>query len=113
MIRRLLPLIGLLACGAGPRHSFSTTTPMPEFRPPPRPQATVTAPPGYTTAPTPDNDATGPQSRASRNASVAPGLFARSDQYRGQGLSASSSAQTGQDRRAKPGAGLKLSMPLQ
>ena len=114
-MRRLvvLPLAGLLAMGAAPRGSFVTATPMPDFGVPPRRPAPATAPPGYITAPTPDQDAFGPRARASGDTSVAPGLFTRRDQYRGEGLSPSSSAQVEQDRRAKPGAGIKLSVPLQ
>ncbi len=111
---RCLPLVALLAMGAAPPSGFITATPMPDFpttrRSPPPAAAT---PPGYTYAPTPDQDAFAPQSKASSDTSVAPGLFTRSDQYRGQGLSSSSSAQIEQERRVKPGAGIKLSMPLQ
>ena len=114
-LRALVPVVALLAMGAAPQRSFVTATPMPDFAPqrlPPRGPVTTT-PPGYDTAPTPNQDAFAPTTRASKDSSVSPGLFTRRDQYRGEGLSAASSAQTEQDRRAKPGAGIKLSVPLQ
>ena len=100
-----------LLMGAGPVNSFVTATPMPDFTPPAKRPPAATAPPGYITAPTPNQDASAPQARASKDASVGPGIFTRRDQYRGEGLSPASSAQTEQDRKAKPGAGFKLSMP--
>ena len=109
-----LPFVALLAMGAAPPSGFITATPMPNFPATRRsPPPTASTPPGYTSAPTPDQDSFAPQSKASNDTSVAPGLFTRSDQYRGEGISAASSAQTEQDRKAKPGAGIKLSMPLQ
>ncbi len=69
--------------------------------------------PGYTSAPTPNQDASAPQAKASNAPYVAPGFFTRTDQYRGEGLTPSSSAQAEQDRRAKPGAGFNLRMPIQ
>ena len=114
MRRAFCSLAGLLLIAAGPVTSFDTATPMPDFRPPPRPAARVTVPSGYSQAPTPNQDAAVPsRGKASRSASVAPGLFTRADQYRGEGLSAASSSQAEQERRVKPGAGIKLSMPLQ
>ena len=107
-----LVLMGLLAMGASPTSSFVTATPMPSFAPTPH-APPITAPPGYTTAPTPNEDSLAPQAKASKDASVGPGFFTRRDQYRGEGLSPSSSVQAEQDRKAKPGAGINLRMPLQ
>ncbi len=115
-VRLLLPIAALLAMGAAPRGSFVTATPMPDFGPAPKVplQGTATAtPPGYDTAPTPNQDAFAPTARASQDSSVGPGLFTRRDQYRGEGLSSASSSQSEQERRVKPGAGIKLSVPLQ
>ncbi|WP_158745606.1 hypothetical protein [Acidisphaera sp. L21] len=111
MTRFLLLPMALLLAGAG----ITPTTPMPEFSLSTRggPPALPPPPPGFTAAPTPDADAFAPVARASKDASVGPGIFNRRDQYRGEGLSANSSAQIEQDRRVMPGAGLKLSMPLQ
>ncbi len=109
----VLPLLALFAMGAAPRSSFVTATPMPDFSPPPKAPPPATVPPGFVTAPTPDQDAFSPTSRASHDASLAPGVFTRRDQYRGEGLSGASSSQVQQDRKALPGAGIKLSMPLQ
>ena len=111
----LLPFVALLAMAASPKTSIVMAPGMPDFTPTRQPpsQATVVNPEGYSAAPTPDQDAFAPTSKASNATSVAPGLFTRRDQYRGEGLSPSSSAQTEQDRRAKPGAGIKFSVPLQ
>ena len=107
----LLPVLGLLVAGAPPPSNLAPTTPLPNFTA--QAPAAVTAPPAYTTAPTPNDDASAPITRASKDASLAPGFFSRRDQYRGEGLSPGSSAQIEQDRRAKPGAGFSLRMPLQ
>ncbi len=70
--------------------------------------------PNYDPAPTPNRDLDGPRApRASNSPELAPGLFTRGEQYRGEGYSPGSSAQAEQDRRARPGAGFKLRMPLQ
>ncbi len=70
--------------------------------------------PSYDPAPTPNRDIDAPQGpRASNSAELAPSLFTRSQQYRGEGYSRGSSAQAEQERRALPGAGFKLRMPLQ
>ena len=108
----LLPVVALLAMAAAPKQAFVTNTPMPDFPSQTTAPAPVVVPPGYITAPTPNQDAFGPTARASKDASVGPGLFTRRDQYRGEGISASSSAQAEQDRRVKPGAGIKLSVPI-
>ncbi len=109
----LLPLLTLLAAGAGPSGSFTTASPLPNLTPPSRPAPAAPAPPGFTAAPTPNQDADLPQTRASGDTAVTPGFFTRRDQYRGEGLSPSSSAQTTQNRRAAPGGGISLTMPLQ
>jgi hypothetical protein len=110
----MLALYGVALAGAAPATSFTTNAPMPDFGPPlRRPAPVVTAPGAFTTAPTPNQDAGAPQTRASTDASVSPDLFSRHDQYRGEGYSPSSSAQIEQDRRVRPGAGISLRMPLQ
>ncbi len=109
----LLPLLGLLIAGASQPPNLTPVTPTPSFTTQAKPPAPSTTPPGFSPAPTPNDDASAPVTRASKDASVAPGFFTRRDQYRGEGLSPGSSAQTEQDRRAKPGAGFNLSVPLQ
>lgn len=111
-MRRLavLPIFVILA-GASPPPNYTPPSPIPSFTA--QAPARVTAPQGYTTAPTPNDDAAAPVTRASKDTSLAPGFFSRRDQYRGEGLSPGSSAQIEQDRRAKPGAGFNLRMPLQ
>ncbi len=87
--------------------------------PPARPLGTPTHPrgqpgPNYDVAPTPNRDIDGPQApRASNSPELAPGLFTRGQQYRGEGYSPGSSAQAAQERRAQPGAGFKLRLPFQ
>ncbi len=108
-----LLLVGLAAAAASPPPNLIPTTPMPDFTTQARPAPAIAAPSGYTAAPTPNSDAQAPSTRASKDASLAPGFFSRRDQYRGEGLSPGSSAQIEQDRRAKPGAGINLTMPLQ
>jgi hypothetical protein len=116
MIRRLVLLagMGVMSMAAAPQSWFNTSPTVPPavtVRPVPLPsQAT---PPGFEPAPTPNRDAYGPVTRASRDTSVSAGIFTRSDQYRGSALLPSDSAQVEQDRRVTPGAGINLSMPLQ
>lgn len=69
--------------------------------------------PVFEPAPTPDRDNTGPTGpRASNDPTLAPALFTRRNQYRGEGFSPGSTAQEEQERRVKPGAGFNLRMPL-
>ena len=69
--------------------------------------------PVYTPAPIPDRDAAVPAGpRASSDPELAPGLFTRRPSYRGDAYTPNSSAQTGQDRRARPAAGLNLRLPF-
>ena len=108
----LAPVLALLVVAAAQPPS-SQNAPYPNFnaqRPAPPP---ATEPQGFTLAPTPNADSYAPVTRASKDASVAPGFFTRRDQYRGEGLSPGSSAQIEQDRRVRPGAGINLTMPLQ
>jgi hypothetical protein len=109
----LFPVIALFAMAAAPPSSFTTVSPLPpQFLTPAPTPPPVETPPGFTTAPTP-NDISAPIPPTSKDATVGPGFFTRRDQYRGEGLSAGSSAQIEQDRRAKPGAGVSITMPLQ
>ncbi len=83
--------------------------------PPTPPRSAPTGPgPRYDLAPTPNREIDAPQGpRASNSPELAPSLFTRGQQYRGEGYSQGSSAQAEQERRALPGAGFKLRMPLQ
>jgi hypothetical protein len=105
---------GLMLMAAAPQSWFNaspTVPPVVSVRP--QILATPGTPPGFEPAPTPNRDAYGPVARASRDTSLTPGFFTRSNQYRGEGLAPSNSAQIEQERRALPGAGINLSMPLQ
>ena len=110
----VLPLAALLTAAAAPSGGFSTAQPMPDFSLSARPRPSNTpGPSGYTEAPRPNQDLSAPHTRASTDASVAPGFFSRRDQYRGEGYSPNSSAQIEEYGKAKPGAGINLLMPLQ
>ncbi|MBC7800421.1 MAG: hypothetical protein H7Z10_07355 [Gemmatimonadaceae bacterium] len=68
----------------------------------------------YDLAPTPNRDLYAPLGpRASGAPELAPSLFTRGRQYRGEGFSEGSTAQSAQDNKAQPGAGFRLRMPLQ
>lgn len=68
----------------------------------------------YDVAPTPNRDLSAPTViDNSNNAYLSPGVFARSRQNRGEGFLSGSTAQEEQNRRAMPGAGFNLTMPLQ
>ncbi|GAC1344482.1 MAG: hypothetical protein NVSMB18_22160 [Acetobacteraceae bacterium] len=105
----------LLLAASPPPRSFSLVVPedtslLPAPAPPPR--RIVPASP-YQPAPLPNRDLNAPLGpRASNAPSVAPKLFTRSDQYRGDGYAPGSTAQIEQERRVKPGAGFNLRMPL-
>jgi hypothetical protein len=115
----LLAMAGLFMAAAGPQGSFIPVAPMGQFPPSamqrPGASTTVTATaPGFTAAPTPNMDNWGPPpAKRSKDTSVTPGIFTRKDQRRGDGYAYASSAQIEEDRRALPGAGINLSMPLQ
>ena len=68
--------------------------------------------PRYEPAPLPNRDLNGPRARASNEPSLSPTLFTTKTQYRGDGFSPGSTAQSEQERRAKPGAGFSLHMPF-
>ena len=107
------PMIGVLTMAASPPPHMTPAAQMPQqfLTAPPAPTPAET-PPGFTAAPTP-NDLSAPITPASKDTKVGPGFFTRKDQYRGEGISAGSSAQIEQDRRAMPGAGINITMPLQ
>ncbi len=117
-MRRLLitSAATLLLSAAGPSKSFLTVTPLPDFG------STVTRPGksaapqngDFTTAPTPNQDIVPPTpSKQSQDASLSPGFFTRKNQTQGDGYLPSSSLQAETNSKAKPGAGINLSMPLQ
>lgn len=114
----LLPVL-LLPVPALPQHrglnlqAAPPASPLP-LPPTPPPGGAPGTGPNYDLAPTPNRDLdvpAGPRAKASPQ--LAPGLFTRSEQYRGEGFSAGSTAQAEQERRVRPGAGLKLRLPLQ
>ncbi len=113
MMRAMIPLVGLILAAAGPTGSFITSTPMPDYTVKPKKPVRPNTPPGFDAAPTPNQDASAPTTRASKDGSVGPGFFTRRDQYTGEGISPSSSVQADQERKARPGVGFSLTTPLQ
>jgi len=99
---------------AAPSRSVDPMT-VPSFSIEPSPlQRGTPEPPRFRPAPVPDQDAAAPSGpRAGNDAQIGPGFFTRRNQYRGEGYSAGSSSQIQQDRRAQPGAGVNLRVPLQ
>ena len=109
-----LPFLALALAAAGPpQRGFSLQVPA-------APGSTLPVPPVppaptslFAPAPLPNRDMEFPNAPRSSNATtVAPSLFTRGDQYRGEGFAKGSTAQTAQEQRARPGAGISLKMPL-
>ncbi|MDP9095581.1 MAG: hypothetical protein M3N26_03315 [Pseudomonadota bacterium] len=76
---------------------------------PARPKST----PSFQPAPLPNRDLSTPQApRASNETSVAPTLFTTRTQFRGDGFSPGSTAQSEQEHKIRPGAGISFHMPL-
>jgi hypothetical protein len=103
----LLPLIAAAPSG------FSLQVPAPGSALPVPPQPPAAGPPSlYQPAPLPNRDAELAPPRASNATTLAPSLFTRPDEYRGDGFSKGSTAQSEQEKRLRPGAGFSLKMPL-
>ena len=69
--------------------------------------------PSFQPAPLPNRNVYTPQGpRASNEPSLAPTLFTTRTQFRGDGFSPGSTAQSDQEKKLKPGAGFSLHMPL-
>ncbi len=113
----VLPLLVLLLAAAGPvQRGLSLQVPSnPDLPVPPTPPAAAPqqgSATGFRPAPLPNRDIDGPTGPRASGTSVGPSLFTRGDSYRGEGFGKGSSAQTDQERRARPGAGFSLKMPL-
>ena len=77
------------------------------------PPATPGAVPSFQPAPLPNRNVFTPQGpRASNEPTLAPTLFTSRTQFRGDGFSPGSTAQSQQEKNVKPGAGFSLHMPL-
>ena len=80
---------------------------------PPRPPALAPPASPFEPAPLPNREVEGPSGPRATNApTIAPSLFNRTDQYRGEGYSRGSTAQAEQERRVRPGAGFNLKVPF-
>ncbi len=74
---------------------------------------TPTRGPVYEPAPLPNRDVSAPRTAAASNEpSLAPTLFTNKNQFRGDGYSPNSTAQSEQEKRMRPGAGFSLHMPF-
>ena len=78
----------------------------------PAPPPSSDPPARYQPAPLPNRDAELAPPRASNAPTLAPTLFTHPDQYRGDGFNKGSTAQSEQEKRVKPGAGLSLHLPF-
>ena len=111
----VLPFFAVLLMAAAPQRGLSLQVPASPGSTLPRPPVPPAQPPAsaYEPAPLPNRDLDFPTApRATNGTTVAPSLFTRGDQYRGEGFSKGSTAQAAQDRGARPGAGISLKMPL-
>jgi hypothetical protein len=113
----LLPIVvPLLAAGPVPRQQLSLavpTDPSPLLPLSSSPLSLTPKPgPTFEPAPTPNRDVSGPMTRASDKPSFGPSLFTTRNQFRGDGFSPGSTAQSEQEKRVKPGAGFSLHMPF-
>ena len=107
----VLLALPLLAVAAERRLDLQVSPPDSSLPVPPTPP---TAGPAstYQPAPLPNRDVELSAPRASNAPSVGPSLFTRPDQYRGDGFAKGSTAQTEQEKRVRPGAGLSLRLPF-
>lgn len=77
------------------------------------PRAASARPPSFLPAPLPNRDlATPAPERATNEPTLAPTLFTTRTQFRGDGFSPGSTAQSEQEKKLRPGAGFSLHMPL-
>ena len=109
----------LLAGAQGPalaQRSINLQASPPSTLLPEPPQPPAARPPGgrvFSPAPLPNRDTDAPPPpRATRDPSLSPSLFSRGQQYRGEGYAPGSTAQSEQEKRARPGAGFNLRLPL-
>ncbi|HYZ61646.1 MAG TPA: hypothetical protein VE650_04270 [Acetobacteraceae bacterium] len=117
MMRLLLPLLMLpLIAASPPQRGLSLSVPGDNSLLLPFSTNTAVASrtgPSYEPAPTPNRDVSGPTApRATNEPTLTPSLFTTRNQYRGDGFSPGSTAQSEQEKRMKPGAGFSLHMPL-
>ena len=112
-----LPVVSLVLMAASPlprTYDLRFSTEAPSLIVPTAPVVSRAPKPDYDVAPTPNRDVSAPNGPASsNNAYLSPSLFSRTQQNRGEGFLSGSSAQAEQDRRAGPGAGFNLKVPLQ
>ncbi len=108
----LLPLALPLIAAAPPRQQMSLSFSTDQGASQPLSLGARTTKPAYEPAPLPNRDLTVPTTRQSEEPNLSPTLFTTKTQYRGDGFSPGSTAQADQERRARPGAGFSLHMPL-
>lgn len=117
MAQAWVALVLMMACASPVRAAspsgFNLQVPAPGSSLPVPPRPPPDGPPSaFQPAPLPNRDVELYVPRASTAPSVAPSLFTRPDQYRGDGFNKGSTAQAEQEKRLRPGAGFSLHMPL-
>ncbi|MDT7950795.1 MAG: hypothetical protein RQ966_04750 [Acetobacteraceae bacterium] len=115
MRRSWLLMLALPLIAAGPlQRPLTLAVPAPgAFSLDPPPAAAPAKAPSFQPAPLPNRNLSSPPSeRESNEPSLAPTLFTSREQFRGDGFSPGSTAQSEQERRLKPAAGFSLHMPL-
>lgn len=108
----LVVIAPLLAAAARDRELNLQVPASPSGLPLPPAPSRSGPPARFQPAPTPNRDVELAPPPASTAPSLAPTLFTRPDQYRGDGFNKGSTAQSEQEKRVKPGAGFSLHMPL-
>ena len=79
----------------------------------PAPRIASARPPSFLPAPLPNRDVSTPApERATNETTLAPTLFTTRTQFRGDGFSPGSTAQSEQEKKTRPGAGFSLHMPF-
>ena len=116
-MRQVVVIAGaILAGAAGPRSMSLRVTPDPLAVAAPSRPAPVAAAPGpvFEPAPLPNADIGAPDNSDSGSGTqFSPMLLHRRDAFRGDGFSPGSTVESNENRNLQPGAGFRLSMPLQ
>ncbi len=117
MRKLLLPILAIPLLAAAPQQQRGFALAVPSTLDPLAPfvSAAPAAPPSssaYTPAPLPNRDASLPLPAASNEPHVAPNLFTRPNQYRGDGFTVDSTSQGAEERNNKPSAGFSLHIPM-
>lgn len=122
--RRLAPLLLILLAAASPQSrgqrplqvltQDAGSQGMPTYVTPAAPQMALRGAGRFEDAPMPNRDVAGPRVQTSSNQpEISPSLFTTRNQFRGDGFSPHSTAQTDQEKNFRPAPGFNLRIPLQ